>query len=127
MSDGVIEVYCADTGHAPKEAKVALFIRAGSGWQIETQRLGRYSPRAVASVRQVHRRIGGDRLPVAPAVSESAPPAEGEHDKYELECNLCGSNLQRRAEVVRPLLDRLDDAGERARRVSLRLLDAMLP
>ncbi len=122
MTRGWIEVYCDDEGHAPKVAKVALFIRVESGWLIQTQRLGRYSPRAVARVRQVHRRIADHGLPVTAA--ESALSAEGAHDKYELSCNLCGANLQRRAEAVWPVLDRLDGAG--VPRISLAGLSAIL-
>jgi len=117
-----IEVYCDDEGHTPKVAKVALFLRVESGWRIQTQRLGRYSPRAVANVRQVHRRLTDRGLPVA--ATESTPPEEGTHDKYELSCNLCGANLQRRAKAVWPVLDRLDGAG--MRRISLAGLGAIL-
>lgn len=118
---GMVEVYCNHKSHAPKEAKVALFVRIGDSWSIQTGALGAPTARNISRIRRVHQRIEGS-TPVPG--TESTPHSDVSHDKYTLVCDLCGVDVQRHAEKAWVVLDKLDGAG--VQRISLTGLAGVL-
>jgi hypothetical protein len=130
-----ILVYCDERPHEPKVADVAQLVRDddASPWQAMPTRWRSASQRRAdaAETPGAPDPTGGDppvlrgKLYEETALTQLVPSGDGIPDwKYNLRCPLCGLHLERRAELAKPRLDRLADAG--VSRVSLRHLMRVL-
>jgi len=123
-----VAIYCEDVGHlrqgesVPRKAVLAHVLVGGRYGVVEVTRLHGRLIRRIPSAEGLRRARG----PSAPDLSEQDPGYGhfGYGPRWRFECNLCSRTVPTHREKLRPILQKLVDAG--VLEISLEALAARL-